>query len=55
MKPPIEFFCVETFAGAKSNFVPKGISIGFEMAGKKIYRQTGSHFCIDISRDWTID
>ena len=41
------FFCVRTFPGVKSNFMSKGIPIGFEMAEKKVY----THFRIYTSRD----
>ena len=56
MKPPINnIFCVKTFKGLKSSFVPDGIPIGFEMAEKKLHEQTGRqtniHFRNYISRD----
>ena len=35
-----KYFCFRTFTGEKSNFVPNGIRIGFEMAKKKVYRHT---------------
>ena len=36
----LKYYCFRTFPGAKSNFVPKGNPIGFEMAEKKANRQT---------------
>ena len=35
-----KYICVRTFIGPKSNFMPKGIPIDFEMAEKKVHRQT---------------
>ena len=45
MKAPIYqvCFCVRTFPGVKSNFVPKGIPIGFEVAEKTVNIQTHTH------------
>ena len=40
MKPSIKHILfVNTSSGAKRNYVPKGISIGFEMAEKTVNRQ----------------
>ena len=41
--PPIKIFCVRIFSGAKSNFEPKGPPMGFEMAEKKVYKQSNKH------------
>ena len=46
-----EFFCFRTFLWAKSNFLQKGVQLGFEMAEKKLYKHTDRHFRIYISRD----
>ena len=50
-----KYFCVRTFSRLKSNFVPKGIPIGFQMAEKNANTdtQTNTHFGIYISRDIT--
>ena len=58
MKPPIKNYVrFRTFPVAKSNFLQKGIPIGFEMAEKKVYKQTHAHtqrhFRIYICRDAT--
>ena len=49
------YFCVKTLSRPKTNFVPKGIPIGSQMAEKNAIkqtnRQTGTHFRIYISRD----
>ena len=52
MMPSIKkHFCVKPFPGAKRNFVPKGIPIGFEMAEKTMNKQTDKHFRIYISKE----
>ena len=60
-----DIFCVKTFPGLKSNCVPKGVPIGFEMAEKNAktqthkhthtntHKHTHKHFRIYISRDVT--
>ena len=51
--PYQNYVCDRTFTGLTSSFVPNGIPISFEMAEKKLYRQTNKHFPIYISRDLT--
>ena len=40
MKPIKNIFAYKKFPRAKSNLVQKGIPIGFEIAEKKVYKQT---------------
>ena len=40
MGKTIKYCCFRTFPRAESNFVPKGIPIGFEMPEKNVYKQT---------------
>ena len=53
----MKYYCLRTHSGPKSNFMPKGIPIGFQMAEKNANtqtqtdRQTDTHFRIYISRD----
>ena len=47
----MKFYCFRTISRSKGTFVPKGISIGFQMAEKNANRQTHTHFRIYTSRD----
>ena len=40
MKPPIKTIFSLEHSKVKINFVPNGIQLGFEMAEKKMYKQT---------------
>ena len=53
MKAPIKYCSVRTFMWTKSNIVPNSVTVGFQMAEKKLNRQTDKHFCIYNSRDKT--